>query len=59
MAHKKKHNKRKQEKFKKKHPEGRVKFVASKELARQKKVQRLHQKRGRKGHNPKMRKIIK
>ena len=49
---------KKREKFKQKHPEGRKKFAAQKELDRQKAVRSHHQERGHVGHVPHARKVL-
>ena len=46
-------------KFKSRHPEGHKKYAAQKELDRQTLRQALHQERGKVGHTPHPRKILK
>jgi len=46
-------------KFKSKHPQGRKKYAAEKALDKQTKKQEKNIKRGRKGHTPIIRKLIK
>ena len=51
-----KSGKKKIEKFKLRHAEGRKEFAAQKKLDNQVKKQKAHQARGRKGHNPRPKK---
>ena len=58
MANNGKSHRNKIAKFANRHPEGRKKYVAKKELAKQETRQAEHQLRGKQGHRPKKRKVL-